>query len=151
MAHDVCGKGYQHIPKTTYTHNLQCSCLFICILNLATSRGLQNMLQAIGNVFRLALGLSIIIASKLVKQIKSIYWTLYTQVWDVQLHLANQFAPELDPSKVIPTGIPGANGAFNGTLTLVTDCSFPFSGDWSRFTYLPPTETVRLYCRPRLR
>ncbi|PVG03977.1 Cloroperoxidase [Serendipita vermifera] len=80
------------------------------------------MFNTINSLVRLSLGLSILSAQNTLHLLKNLYWTLYTQIWDVNLHIANIFAPELNPNRVIPQGKPGANG------------------DWSRFTYLPPTE-----------
>jgi len=81
------------------------------------------MFDEIITVVRVALGLSVLGVLNTIGLVKSLYWSTYAQIWDVNLHIANSFAPELDPKKVIRPGKPGADG------------------DWSRYTFLPPTET----------
>jgi hypothetical protein len=69
------------------------------------------MFSTIISAIRLALGLSILSTLNMFHFVKNLYWTIYTQIWDVNLHLANIFTPELDPKRVIAQGKPGANGA----------------------------------------
>lgn len=68
------------------------------------------MLQAGIDLVRIVLGLTVLNAINTVGLVKKLYWGLYAQVWDVQLHIANQFARDLNPKAVIPAGRPGANG-----------------------------------------
>jgi hypothetical protein len=68
------------------------------------------MFDEIITVLRVVLGLSTLGVLNTIKLVKGLYWSTYTQVWDVNLHIANSFAPELDPKKVIRPGKPGANG-----------------------------------------
>ena len=68
------------------------------------------MFDAIITVVRVALGLSVLVVLNTIKLIKGLYWSTYAQIWDINLHIANSFAPELDPKKVIRPGRPGANG-----------------------------------------
>jgi len=81
------------------------------------------MFEAVVTVLRAILGISILGFLNTINVAKSLYWMAYTQAWDTQLHIANQFAPEFNPKQVIRPGRPGVNG------------------DWSRYPYLPPTET----------
>lgn len=61
-------------------------------------------------LIRIVLGLSILGVLNTIKIVKGLFWWTYTQVWDTNLYIANAFAPELDPKKVIRPGKPGANG-----------------------------------------
>lgn len=68
------------------------------------------MFDAAFTVLRAILGISIWQTLGFIKIIKKLYWTAYTQVWDTNLHIANQFAPDFGPKNVIRPGKPGANG-----------------------------------------
>ena len=68
------------------------------------------MFDTVITVLRVILGISILQFLNTINLIKGLYWTAYTQVWDVNLHIANQFAPERNPKAVIPAGKAGANG-----------------------------------------
>ncbi|KAG8809974.1 hypothetical protein FRC17_003149 [Serendipita sp. 399] len=81
------------------------------------------MFNTVITLTRFALGLTILSVVQTIKTLKGIYWGLYAQAWDAQLHVLNHFLPERDPRNVIPAGKPGAGG------------------DWSKYTYLPPTDT----------
>ena len=68
------------------------------------------MLQAGIDLVRIVLGVTVLNVLNTIDFAKALYWMLYTQVWDVQLHIANQFARDLNPKAVIRPGRPGANG-----------------------------------------
>jgi hypothetical protein len=71
------------------------------------------MLDALIAAVRLSIGLTVLSVFKTVKGFKDLYWSTYAYIWDVELHILNQFAPERDPNKVIPPNKPGAYGEFS--------------------------------------
>lgn len=77
------------------------------------------MLQAGIDLVCIVLGLTVLTVINIVGLLKKLYWGLYTQVWDVQLHIANQFARDLNPKAVIPAGRPGANGEALFLFTII--------------------------------
>lgn len=68
------------------------------------------MIELIITAIQLAIGFSIVGLMKGYDILVDLYWSTYANIWDCQLHLANQFAHPLNPKAVIPAGKPGYMG-----------------------------------------